>query len=128
MRTPARALTLAVGLLALPLANGVHAQDGSGESGGRYQIVQASPDRVWRLDTRPGVVSVCSLKGDRLVCTASSEAARPPERSYEELQAEERQQAEAEKEETLAILDRLIALFRELVAFVMSRDGGGAGA
>jgi hypothetical protein len=120
-------------LLALALAasgaSAPRAQDGgdaqpAAAPDGRYQIVEAGPNRVWRLDTHTGVVSVCTLEGDRLVCTTSSEAARPPKQSYEELQAERQQRAQAETEEKLAILDRMIGMFRDLVGMLIRMEGG----
>lgn len=125
----ARAAVLALALAGPGAATALHAQETGtsqpmGEQAGRYQIVEAGPNRVWRLDTRTGVVSVCTLEGDRLVCTTSSEAVRPPEQSYEQLQAERQQREQAETEEKLAILDRMIAMFRDLVRMMIRMEGG----
>lgn len=132
---PLAALLLAAPLLAgvLPAAGPAGAQDDAGAtsdtagSGGRYEIVQAGPDRVWRLDTETGVVSVCSLSGDRLVCTASSEAARPPERSYEQLQAERKAAERQETQEQLRVLDRMLTAFKEIVSMLIRHEAGQPG-
>ena len=93
---------------------------------GRYQIVEATPQRVWRLDTQTGEMAVCRLNGDRLVCTSSSEAARPQPKDYEALQADQQQREQAEREQQLRFMDRMLAMFRELIRYALKQpDGGG---
>ncbi|MEX2642917.1 MAG: hypothetical protein WD270_05660 [Acetobacterales bacterium] len=112
----ALAVTLLLG------ATGASAQDGD-----RYQIVKATENRVWRLDRQTGEVAVCSLTGDRLVCTTSSDAASPPKQDYEQLNAERRQAEQDEQQRQLALLDRLLAMFREFVRFAMGGGNGNEG-
>lgn len=94
---------------------------------GRYQIVEATPDRVWRLDTRTGEISMCKLAGDRLICTHSSQAAEPPRADYETLQAQREAQEEAEAKRQLRFLDKMLEMFRELVRYALQREGEGGG-
>jgi hypothetical protein len=120
-RSLAVVATLALAILA-PSAAGAAAQDSD-----RYQIVKATENRVWRLDKQTGEVAVCSLTGDRLVCTSSSEAANPPKRSYEQLTADRQQTEREEQQRQLAMLDRLLEMFREFVRFAMGESGSGSG-
>jgi hypothetical protein len=115
---------LAVGPLSL---SGEAAEGGAGEAAeaGRYQIVEATAQRVWRLDTHTGEIAVCTLSGDRLVCTASSEAARPDPKDYETLTAEQEAAAKSERKEQLAFLDKMLEMFRELVRYALQQDQGG---
>jgi hypothetical protein len=118
------------------------AQDGGGTDGtpsgttggaaevktaGRYQIVEATPRRVWRLDTKTGEIAICQLNGDRLVCTASSEAARPDPKDYETLKAEEQAAEQQDAERKLAFIEKILSLFREFVRYALTQgqDGGG---
>jgi hypothetical protein len=100
-----------------------------GDSGeGRYQIVRAGETRVWRLDTKTGEIAVCTLEGDRLICSTSTGAATPPEKSYEALQEERQQQEQAEAEKQIAFLDRMLEMIRELMAYaIRSKNGEGEG-
>jgi len=77
----------------------------------RFQFMKATENRVWRLDKRSGEIAVCTLNGQRLVCTTSSDAAMPPKKSYAQVQAD----ADQQHDKDLAILERVFAFFRELI-------------
>jgi len=120
---------LAVLLFATPVA---HAQSAEGKRDGIYQIVKATDSRVWRLNTQTGEIAVCSLDGENLVCTNTSDAADVPKKSYEQIAAErkaeeQKRQAEyeAQQERELKIIDKILALFRELLATAMGKSDGG---
>ncbi len=102
------------------------AQEASSED--IYQIVEAAPDRVWRLNKRTGEIAVCSLEGDHLVCSTSSEAATPPAKSFAELESEKQQKAieaqeqrQAEREQDMEFLDKIIELVRAFITVIMER-------
>ncbi len=98
---------------------------------GKFQIMKATENRVWRLNKETGEIAVCTLEGERLLCTTSSEAAAPPKKSYAEIKAEkdaaeklasERRRKQDEME--MKILDRILAFFRELIT--MTKEQGAA--
>ena len=91
-------------------------------NGDRYQIVRATEQRVWRLDKTSGEITVCAFKRDRLVCAKSTDAAVAPKRSYEELEQEQHAKKAKDREAQLAMLDRMMMLFRELVAYSIEQD------
>ena len=102
------------------------AQEASAED--IYQIVEAAPDRVWRLNKRTGEIAVCSLEGDHLICSTSSEAATPPAKSFAELESEKQQKAmeaqeqrQAEREQDMEFLDKIFELVRAFIAVIMER-------
>lgn len=122
-------LILTVLLFAAPVA---HAQSAEGTRDGIYQIVKATDNRVWRLNTQTGEIAVCTLDGENLVCTTTSDAADVPKKSYEQIAAErkaeeQKRQAEyqAQQERELKIIDKILALFRELLATAMGKSDGG---
>lgn len=123
MRFQGTASAALAGLL-LATAPGALAQDQQSEAQGRYQIVEATPDRVWRLDTVTGEISLCKLQGDRLICTHSSKAAEPPQKDYESLQEEQQAEQQAEAERQLRFLDRMLEMFRELIRYALERQEG----
>lgn len=91
---------------------------------GNFQIMKATADKVWRLNKNTGEISVCSLDGERLVCTSSSEAMRPPAVTYEERQAEKKRELDAEKEKNMVFFDRALAAIRSLFEASMERENG----
>jgi len=93
---------------------------------GNFQIMKATADKVWRLNKNTGEISVCSLDGERMVCTSSSEAMRPPAVTYEERQAEKKRAVDAEKEKNLVFFDRALAAIRSLFEASMERGSGEA--
>ena len=102
---------------------------------GDYQIVKATGDRVWRLNKKSGEIAVCSLEGDNLICTTSSEAITPPSKTFEQRQAEIEQakaeaakQRDAERAKDLAFLDRAFAAIKGLIQAAMERDAPADGA
>jgi hypothetical protein len=127
--TPIR--TAAIGFAALaaatvPTSNAL-ADEKLGDDA--FQIIRATPDRVWRLNTRTGEVAVCTLDGGQLVCIPSVEAPKSQVRTYEQIEAERaRAMAEAErrrqedKARSLAALDRMIAAFRLFVEGAIEAD------
>jgi hypothetical protein len=93
----------------------------------KYQFMKATENRVWRLNKENGEISVCTLQGERLICTTSNAAATPPPRSYAEIKAAEQAakaqamtRREKREEKEMQMMDRIFAFFREMVA--MSKD------
>lgn len=89
---------------------------------GVFQIVKATENRVWRLNTQTGEIAVCELTGANMVCTTTSDAASAPKKSYEQIEAKRAaEKAAAEKEQAdrrereLKFLDRILAFIRELI-------------
>jgi len=121
-------LLLAASAAALSAEGGKQAGEGTTAAAkeGRYEIVRTTESRVWRLDTQTGEVAVCSLRGDRLVCTSSSAAARPEAKSYTELEAEAAAREAGEEREQLRLIDKVLALLREFIAYALNRTDGEA--
>ncbi len=124
--------TLSILAVLLFATHAAHAQSAEGKRDGIYQIVKATDSRVWRLNTQTGEIAVCSLDGENLVCTTTSDAADVPKKSYEQIAAErkaeeQKRQAEyeAQQERELKIIDKILALFRELLATAMGKSDGG---
>lgn len=112
-------------------ATGATAQTVEATRDGVYQIVKATDSRVWRLNTETGEIAVCSLEGENLVCTTSTDAADVPKKSYEQIEAERKAaeeaakaKYEADRERELKFLDKILALFRELLATAMGKSDG----
>lgn len=119
-----------IGALALSAVLAGLAGDASADTAkGRYQLMKATEDRVWRLDTQTGEIAVCTLRGESLVCTTSSDAATPPKKSYGEMQADkaamEKRDAERrrkQQETEMKMLDRILAFFRELITLAKEQE------
>ncbi|MBC8269816.1 MAG: hypothetical protein H8E36_13795 [Rhodospirillaceae bacterium] len=79
-----------------------------------FEIMKATGDKLWRLNKTTGEIAVCSLDGDRLICTSSSEAIRPPAVTYEERQAEKKRMGEEKKAQEMEFLDRALNAIRSL--------------
>jgi len=102
-----------------------------GTRDGVYQIVKATDNRVWRLNTQTGEIAVCDLSGDNLVCTTSANAADVPKKSYAEIEAEREAVAKAATEEQqakrtmeLKFLDKILAIFREMLQTALGEATG----
>ena len=81
---------------------------------GIYQIVKAENDRVWRLNRETGEIAVCTLLGEMLSCTSSTEAAQPKAKTLAE--------REAELNANLALIDKVFESLKGLVRAGMERD------
>ncbi len=92
----------------------------------RYQIVRATEHRVWRLDKASGEITVCKLQRDRMMCANSTDAVVAPKRSYEDLQAERAAKKARDRDTQIATLDRMLMLFRELVAYSIEQENANA--
>lgn len=89
---------------------------------GPYEIVRATADRVWRLNRNTGEISVCTLEDVNLICTNSTEAMKPPAKTYEEREmerattaAEAAKQREAKKARDLELIDKILESIKSLV-------------
>jgi hypothetical protein len=81
---------------------------------GIYQIIKAENDRVWRLNRETGEIAVCTLLGEMLSCTTSTEAVRPKARTLAE--------REAELNANLAFMDKVFESLKGLIRAGMDRD------
>lgn len=112
------------------LANGgTSAQTPRSASDDVYQIVKATEGRVWRLNKTTGEIAVCTLEGENLICTTSTEAITPPAKTFEQREAERRQaeteaakRREEEKAKDLAFLDKALAALKSLIRAAIERD------
>jgi hypothetical protein len=86
----------------------------TGQTENNFEIMKATGDKLWRLNKTTGEIAVCSLDGDRLICTSSSEAIRPPAVTYEERQAEKKRLGEEKKAQEMEFLDRALNAIRSL--------------
>ncbi len=116
-----------IAVLIVTTANPVAAD--SKKEKGTYQIVKATENRLWRLNTRTGEISVCLLDGEQLVCTSSANAIEVPKQTYEERLAEKKRQTEEQnmrreeqRRKDLAFLDRVIEAVRSLVNASMEKE------
>jgi hypothetical protein len=73
-----------------------------------YEIVKATGNRIWRLNKQTGEVSVCSLHGQSLVCATSDQAATPPQKTYEEFEAEKKRKREEQLARDREFFDKVI--------------------
>ena len=99
------------------------------DAGAVYQIVKATKDRVWRLNKRTGGIAVCSVTGPNLLCTTSTEAIKPPAKTYADLEAERQNAADQakrkradERARELASLERIIDAFKVLLREAVERE------
>jgi len=101
-------------LLSGLLWQGLSPASATASEDGNFQIMKATADKIWRLNKSTGEISVCSLDGDRLLCTSSTEAIRPPTVTYDERQAEKKRMSDDKKAKELEFLDRALAAVRSL--------------
>mgnify|MGYP006896933995 CR=1 FL=1 len=83
---------------------------------GRYQIVEATPDRVWRLDTRTGVIAVCRVDAAALTCLRSDG------RGPAEAAAERRTRESVARERQLAFLERMLDMARAMIRHALGPE------
>ena len=126
-RTPFLAATAAVCLFAVPaLADD---KPVAYPAGGDYEIIKATPDKVWRLNKRTGEIAVCAVEGTQLVCAVAQETTGGKKLTAEDMEARRKLAAETEKrrredemKKDLAFMDRMIELFREVMKAAAERE------
>ncbi len=116
-------------LVALLIGAGILSAVPARAGDGKYQLMKATENRVWRLNKETGEIAVCTLQGEQLLCATSLEAALPPKKSYDQMRAEkaaaERAAAEhrrKQEEVDIKILDRILAFFRELITLAKEQE------
>lgn len=108
------AIGLSVGLLIAIAAAQAAAAGGDGD----YQLMKATPDKVWRLNRRTGEIAVCTMQGARVVCTASAEAQSSEALSEKELKARDREK----RSRDLAFFERIFALIQEFIRAALDNE------
>jgi hypothetical protein len=122
-----RQCTVLAVLVAVLVSTQAFAETAEGKREGIYQIVKATENRVWRLNTQTGEIAVCDLSGQNLVCTSSSNAAEVPKKSYAEIEAAKKAadaEQQAKRDQELKFLDKILALFRELLQTALGKSQG----
>ncbi len=123
-----KALTALIILIAASVPFAANAQTSDTQSG-VYQIMKATEDKVWRLNTQTGEIAVCTLEGENLFCTTTNEAAVAPQMTYEEREAQQERDATAadleradKRERDMAFMDRMMELARSFIRTVMDHE------
>ncbi|MBF0284245.1 MAG: hypothetical protein HQL51_07280 [Magnetococcales bacterium] len=83
-----------------------------------YEIHKADGDTVWRLNKKTGEITVCRFVDDVMTCGSDQRALERRPESYEKLQAERRQERKAELDEQWSTLERVLAIFRDMVMWL----------
>ena len=89
----------------------------------RFQIIKTELGRTWRLDTQTGDITVCHLQDNRMFCTSSALAAEMPEATPKQLEADRKENRQAEREERNEILDRFMGFFERIIKFAQKHAG-----
>jgi len=107
---------LGVGFLTTPT-------EATAQEEGNFEIMKATANKIWRLNKTTGEISVCSLEGERLICTSSTEAIRPPAMTYEEREAEQKRLNQEKKAKDMEFFDRALNAIRSLFEASLDREG-----
>lgn len=89
---------------------------------GDYEIIKATENVAWRLNKKTGEISACRFTGDAMTCASSDSAAIRPKTSLEELRKEQKKERAERQEEEMAMLERLFAYFKMLLASVKEME------
>lgn len=87
-----------------------------------FEIMKATADKVWRLNKTTGEISVCTLAGEQLMCTSSTEAMKPPEMTYEERQVENKRLAKENRAKDMEFFDKALQAIRALFEASIERE------
>ena len=119
----ARISALFLLLLALAATAPVSAADAPAEEGaGRYQIMKATETTVWRLDTKTGEIVACQFEGTAMICGSTDKAITRDKTTLEQYKAEKKADRQAQQAEELAFFEKLVDIFKSLVAFFMEQE------
>jgi hypothetical protein len=92
------------------------------EGAGRYQIMKATETTVWRLDTKTGEIVACQFEGSAMVCGSTDKAITRDKTTYDQYKAEKNADRQARQAEELAFFEKLVDIFKSLVAFFMEQE------
>ena len=94
-------------LAAFPL----HAKaDQKADCNNPYQIVKATADTLWRLNTKTGAISACRFVEGVMECASEQTAVVRYKSDYKSYRDEQRQQEKQEREEELAFMERIFEM------------------
>ena len=92
------------------------------EGEGNFEITKATANKIWRLNKTTGEISICTLAGERLQCTSSTDAIRPPVRTYEQQQVENERLAKKNRAKDMEFFDRALNAIRTLFEASLERE------
>ncbi|MEO5335847.1 MAG: hypothetical protein H7841_02990 [Magnetospirillum sp. WYHS-4] len=93
---------------------------------GRYQIMKATETTAWRLDTKTGEIVACRFEEAGMVCGSTETAVARGKTSYQDYKAEKEADRKTRQAEELAFFERVIGIFKSLVAFFMEQEKASA--
>ena len=117
-----KTLLASAAILAAATGSAPAAEDGAA---GRFQIVKSTESTAWRLDTQTGEIVACRFNGDAMVCGSTDAAVSRGKTSYEDYKKEKAADRQAMREEELAFMERVIEMFKSVVAFFMEQERAG---
>lgn len=92
----------------------------------RWEIVESSEKRFWRLDWKTGRILTCTLPCENSLRVTLSEAISAPQRRSKKLSAQRTANEQDNKEYQLASLNKMSAMSRKPVRSAVSNAGNGA--
>ncbi|NKB21697.1 MAG: hypothetical protein GKS01_14495 [Alphaproteobacteria bacterium] len=124
------AIAIVVAALVLPDAavKPVQAAKGNAEksvSAPRYEIIKIENGASWTLDRKTGVITMCKVRDEHMVCAGSGNATQMPSATPEQLEkkrVERRQERRAERKEAF---NQFFTFFERVIKFAEKHDGKG---
>jgi len=80
-----------------------------------YQIVKATADTVWRLNTQTGAIAACRFVGGVMECANEQTAVVRDKTDYQTYRNEQRQREMQEREEDLAFMERMFNMAMKFI-------------
>ncbi len=108
-----------IALLALALSILTSAQAGAksenSDCQSPYQVVKATADTVWRLNTQTGAIAACRFVGGVMECANEQTAVVRDKTDYRTYRDEQRQREMQEREEDLAFMERMFNMAMKFI-------------
>jgi len=80
-----------------------------------YQIVKATADTLWRLNTKTGAIAACRFVDGVMECGSEQTAVVRDKSNYKDYRDEQRLREKQEREEELAFMERVFEMFMKFV-------------
>jgi hypothetical protein len=91
----------------------------------RYEIIKIENGASWTLDRKTGVITMCQIRDEHMVCAGSANATQLPSATPDQLEkkrVERRQERRSERKEAF---NQFFTFFERIIKFAEKHDGKG---
>ena len=91
----------------------------------RYEIIKIEDGASWTLDRKTGVITMCKVRDEHMVCAGSGNATQMPSATPSQLEKKRVERRQERRTERKEVFNQFFTFFERIIKFAEKHDNKG---